>query len=273
VLDLTFENIERGIKSQRKVVGHVHRPQHPQVVQQTNTAHSLGLELVKERGSQVLDTKQESYVPYQDIDGEQAIRESAQEAEHLRRMLAGDHRAFQWMYREYSPLVFRRLLRLLGDFQQAEECLQQVFVEVVDKMHTYRSEGSWQGWLNKITTNTVLQTFRKQKRHRSFLANFSPFWKQKKSFRESEAIPESFFAQEERKQWVHDALRKLDARKRIVILLCDLEGKKLDDVALELNLPKGTVASRLHNGRNQLRNIISSELKRRGTSVEEWIHD
>lgn len=198
--------------------------------------------------------------------------EGFDEAEMVRKMQSGDRLAFQQMYRLYSPRLFQRVLRLTNNFEQAEDCLQQVFTEVVDKLHTYRGEGVFLAWLNRITTNTVFQMFRKQRSKQAFLDRFSDFWRQLGPGDQAEPVAESLFVKEERKQLLHSVLQQLDYRKRIVILLCDLEGRTLEDVGKELEIPKGTVASRLHNGRRELRDRLLHELQRRGLSAEEWIH-
>ena len=190
----------------------------------------------------------------------------------VRRMQKGDRLAFQQMYRLYSPRLFQRVLRLTNNFEQAEDCLQQVFTEVVDKMHTYRGDGVFLAWLNRITTNTVFQMFRKQRSKQAFIGKFTDFWRHLGPGGEEQVLAEALFVQEERKQLLHSILEQLDFRKRIVILLCDLEGRTLEDVARELDIPKGTVASRLHNGRRELRTRLLLELHERGLSAEEWIH-
>lgn len=201
--------------------------------------------------------------------------ESSKTNEHERylvqEMMAGNRGAFQQLLRLYAPRLFRRLLRITGDLEQAEDCLQQGFLRTIEQLASYREEGSFYGWLLSIVTNEVFQLFRRRGRERAFLADFTVFF-----YRGGEAatqpIPEQIFLEEERRDIVHRALERLDARKRLVVLLCDLEGEKLEDVAALLDIPKGTVASRLHHARRELHGYITFELKQCGISVEEWFH-
>lgn len=181
----------------------------------------------------------------------------------------GRRHAFQQIYRLAAPLLFRRLLRLTGNFATAEDCLQQVFLRVVEKIHSYRGEGEFMAWINKIATNEVLQLFRTQKKQ-MLLMDVSLLWGRGQC--SSEALPEVLFLQEEQKQLVHRMLQKLDYRKRMVVLMCDLEGQTLETVSKELGVPKGTVSSRLCHGRQELRHYIAQALKESGIPLEDWIH-
>lgn len=189
----------------------------------------------------------------------------------VQRILQGERGVFQEMYRTYAPHLLKRILRLTGDYAQAEDCLQQVFTDVLQNLHYYRGEGRLHAWLNKITTNTVLQLFRREQRRQSFVSEFLAEHFQRPP--SSTPLPERLFHEEHLQELVHDALRKLSFRKRMVILLCDLEGRKLEDVAQELGVSKGTVASRLHHGRRELRERITAEVKRSDSSIEELFYD
>ncbi|MCB9640991.1 MAG: RNA polymerase sigma factor [Myxococcales bacterium] len=205
------------------------------------------------------------------LETQQGSNEEEQEKALVQKAQAGDKAAFQHLLRLYTPRLFRRLLRMTRDLDQAEDCLQQGLLRAIEQLGTYRKEGCFYAWLASIVTNEVLQLFRKHGRERAFLADFSVFFHRSKEA-SNQPLPEQLFLQEERREIVHHALERLDAQKRIVILLCDLEGERLEDVALQLGIPKGTVASRLHHARRELHGYITFELKRCGISAEEWFH-
>ena len=184
------------------------------------------------------------------------------------KILNGDEKAFTELYREYSPGILRRLYRMTGDSEYAEDCLQQVFTEALRSFENYRGEGSLQGWLNRIATHLTLDHFRRKQRLRSFLEDFAPA----KQHSEQEPLPEELFLKEELRQLIRSLLEKLGARKRMAILLCDLEGMGVEEAAEQMDIPVGTVASRLHHGRRDLRKLVIAELRKRGLSVEDWLH-
>lgn len=92
------------------------------------------------------------------------------------------------------------------------------------------------------------------------------------TLRDSPALPEQLFLQEETRTLVHDMLEKLSPQKRMAILLCDLEGLALEEAAAQMNVPLGTVGSRLYHARRELQKRIQSELNRRNLTLEDLSH-
>jgi RNA polymerase sigma-70 factor (ECF subfamily) len=75
----------------------------------------------------------------------------------------GDARAFEFIYRSYCGFVHSICLRMLRDPVEAEDAAQDVFVCVFCKIHTFRCESAFSSWLYRLTTNSVLMRFRKNK--------------------------------------------------------------------------------------------------------------
>lgn len=200
--------------------------------------------------------------------GPTSLEEDKQLAERIRN---GDERAFRELYRMHSPILLRRLVRWIGDTQHAEDCLQHVFLEAMRSIHRYRGEGSLRGWLNRITTHVVMDMFRQKKRWRTLMERIIPEQKAG-TLRDSPALPEQLFLQEETRTLVHDMLEKLSPQKRMAILLCDLEGLALEEAAAQMNVPLGTVGSRLYHARRELQKRIQSELNRRNLTLEDLSH-
>lgn len=187
----------------------------------------------------------------------------------VQRILQKDEAAFEALYETYAPALLRRLHRMLGDEEQAEECLQQVFVEALHSFKNYRAEGALGAWLNRIATHTVMGLFRRHHRTRAF-------WEK---FRVHESInppppklPEGLLLQEELRTLVQEMLKKIGPRKRLAVILCDIEGHSLEEAAKEMDIPMGTVASRLYHGRRELKKLIAQELKKRGLSIRDFTH-
>ncbi|MCB9639005.1 MAG: RNA polymerase sigma factor [Myxococcales bacterium] len=187
------------------------------------------------------------------------------------RVLAGDQKAFREMYRTYSPYFYRRFLRWTNDEEIARDSLQQFFLQCLQHLEKYQGNGVLHAWLNRIATNMMTDRFRRQQTWRSFLERFWPTSQDEPS--QAKAIHEQLFLREELRQIVHEVLGRLGADKRMVVLLCDLEGMKIEEAAEELAISVGTVASRLHRGRQELRERLARECKRLGLSIEEFLHD
>lgn len=203
----------------------------------------------------------------------QAIQEADEEAL-VRRLKAGQRGAVKELYRTYAPTLLRRILRLLGgDMARAEDCLQQVFLKAMQGIESYRGDNNLLAWLHRITTHTVMDMFRANRRRSRLLEKMTLFRWGVDAEDGNHAIPERAFLHEERKEWVLRGLDTLRTERKMAILLCDWEGYSIEDAAAELDVPIGTLASRLYRGRQELRAWLKKECKRNGFSAREWFDE
>ncbi|MFP5218542.1 MAG: RNA polymerase sigma factor SigE [Actinomycetes bacterium] len=153
--------------------------------------------------------------------------------------------------RTHSARVYRLAYRLTGNPHDAEDLTQEVFVRVFRSLSTY-TPGTFEGWLHRITTNLFLDLVRRRARIRF------------------EALPDDAERIQSREQagtrspaqhyddthFDHDVQTALDALPpdfRAAVVLCDLEGLSYEEIAATLGIKIGTVRSRIHRGRSQLR--------------------
>ena len=181
----------------------------------------------------------------------------------------GDHRAFQKLYERHAPAIFRRLYRLIGDKTQAEDASQQVFLEAHRSLHNFRGEGNLSSWLHRIAGRVAVQTYKKQWRSRSLIERLGLF--QKSVSPQHFGNQEAAYIRQEIQKWTRHFVDRLAPEKRSVLMFCDFEGMTLEEVGEQLGIPKGTVASRLHHARNQIKGMVERELKRQGLSWGEII--
>lgn len=182
-----------------------------------------------------------------------------------------DEQAFQLIYQRYASAILRRLYRLLSDASLAEDALQQVFLEAYRSLSQFRAEGTLQSWLHRIAGRMAQRIFHRQWRSRSLLERLG--WFNKQPLPDLMARQETGYLQHEVKQWVRQCVDRLTPEHRVVVLLCDLEGETTDEVAEQLGLPRGTVASRLFHARKKIRKMVEHELRHQGLSWGEIIHD
>ena len=209
--------------------------------------------------------QQRTPVPTGPYDADQAL---------VKQIREGNREAVVTMYRLYAPSLLKRLMRLLGgNADQAQDCLQQVFVKALQTIEHYRGDGVLLAWLNRITTHVVMDLFRAEQGWSEILQRLKAPRIMGWGSDNSQAIPEKMFLQEELKSLVHRGLKTIHERKRMPLLLCDLEGYSIQEAADELHVPVGTIASRLHHGRRELRVWLEKALQQRGLSAEEWLHD
>ncbi len=153
---------------------------------------------------------------------------------------------------DHSARVFRLAYRLTGNRVDAEDLTQEVFVRVFRSLHTYRP-GTMEGWLHRITTNLFLDQARRRQRIRfdnlsdeaaSLLASPGPG--------PGQAHLDQHFDAD-----IEAALSSLSPEFRVAVVLCDIEGLSYEEIAAALGLKLGTVRSRIHRGRAQLRAALA----------------
>lgn len=148
----------------------------------------------------------------------------------------------------HSSKVFRLAYRLTGNRFDAEDLTQETFVRVFRSLHNF-TPGTIDGWLHRITTNLFLDQARRRNRIRfDALAEDS-----ETRLPGADPGPERTFEFNNLDVDIHLALDELAPEFRAAVVLCDLEGLSYEEVAETLGIKLGTVRSRIHRGRSQLR--------------------
>ena len=160
---------------------------------------------------------------------------------------------------EHSARVYRLAYRLTGNRHDAEDLTQEVFVRVFRSLHTY-TPGTMAGWLHRITTNLFLDGARRKQRIRFDALSDDA------ASRLPSALPLPDDSQLDRvfDADVESALASLAPDFRAAVVLCDVEGLSYDEIADVLDLKLGTVRSRIHRGRAQLREALAHRAPREG---------
>ena len=150
--------------------------------------------------------------------------------------------------REHSARVYRLAYRLTGNVPDAEDLTQEVFVRVFRSLSTY-TPGTFEGWLHRITTNLFLDMARRKQRIR-----FEGLGEEAAGrLSGDEPTPAQAFDARHLDGDVQQAIAALAPEYRAAVVLCDIEGLSYEEVAATLGVKLGTVRSRIHRGRAQLR--------------------
>jgi RNA polymerase sigma-70 factor (ECF subfamily) len=160
--------------------------------------------------------------------------------------------SWEQVVREHSGRVYRLAYRLTGNVHDAEDLTQEVFVRVFRSLSSY-SPGTFEGWLHRITTNLFLDGVRRKKRVR-----FDPLADdahERVAGREPD--PSRVYEDTHLDDDVQAALDALSPEFRAAVVLCDIEGLSYEEVAATLGIKLGTVRSRIHRGRSQLREALA----------------
>ncbi|HEU5115989.1 MAG TPA: sigma-70 family RNA polymerase sigma factor [Isosphaeraceae bacterium] len=183
------------------------------------------------------------------------MNERSDDQELVEASRAGTPEAFGVLVRRYQNRLYPTLLRLTGSPDDACDLLQDAFLRAYEKLDCFQGESSFYTWIYRIAVNLALSDRRKRK-----VAGRSP-----KSFDAEMAEPSSDAASSdpslpleraEREQRIVEALGQLHPDQRAVIVLKDLDGQRYDEIAALLRIPIGTVRSRLHRARSELRILL-----------------
>ena len=149
--------------------------------------------------------------------------------------------------RTYGRFLYTVAYRLTGNDDDAQDLVQDVLLRVRRGLETYRP-GSLEGWLSRITTNAFLDDIRRRRRRPLDALPDDP----------DRAVPPAIGADETSaaesiSDEVQAALTRLPDEYRAAVVLCDVVGLSYEEIGEALGIPVGTVRSRIHRGRRQLR--------------------
>jgi RNA polymerase sigma-70 factor (ECF subfamily) len=153
--------------------------------------------------------------------------------------------------RDHGRFLYTVAYRLTGNSDDAQDLVQEVLLKVRKGLETYRP-GSLEGWLSRITTNTFLDEARRRQRRPADALSEEPDRVVPPSPAADEAL-----AAETLPDDIQDALRTLPAEYRAAVVMCDVVGLSYQEISDSLDVPVGTVRSRIHRGRALLRRALA----------------
>ena len=181
------------------------------------------------------------------------LAEGMDDAECVKRAQRGDVDTFEVLVRRHEKAIFNLAYRLLGNYDEAAEVTQDVFLSAFKSIHQFRGEANFSTWLYRIGLNHA-STRRK---------SLNSTQRRQLPLDGTEMItngtidPAKNLEDKETQHRVQQALNSLDAEDARIILLRDLQDIPYDDVAEILDIPVGTVKSRLHRARKALRTRLA----------------
>lgn len=148
---------------------------------------------------------------------------------------------------EHADSVYRLAFRLSGNQHDAEDLTQETFMRVFRSLKNYQP-GTFEGWLHRITTNLFLDMVR----HRGKI-RMEALPEDYERVPGTDMTPEQAYTVANLDPALQEALDELSPDFRVAVILCDVVGLSYDEIAETLGVKMGTVRSRIHRGRTQLR--------------------
>lgn len=175
----------------------------------------------------------------------------------IEQVKAGDEQAFSIIVKRYQQQVARTVIGMLGKTDEADDVGQEVFIRFYKAIEQYRGESALGTYLSRIAINLSLNALKKNKRRRLFTSIGSDNDENKNNTLDNRAIADDEYEANDNKEMVQLALGKLDPKFRAIIVLRMLEGYSTKETAETLNIPTGTVLSRLSRAQEKLKEALT----------------
>lgn len=178
---------------------------------------------------------------------------SVEDQQLIEQFLQGDADAFDQLVLRYQDRLFNTLLRMFNSEQDALDAAQEAFVQAFQKLHTFQGKSKFYSWLCRIAINSALSQKRKKKLTTASLeaarekAGIDP------DDDNRENHPSHQLETSENQSAIQQALNELAEEQRTVIVLKEIDGLKYEEIAEIIDCPVGTVRSRIHRARAELR--------------------
>jgi RNA polymerase sigma-70 factor (ECF subfamily) len=171
--------------------------------------------------------------------------------------LAGDSAAFGRLVGLYQDRLYNSLLRVLGSAEDARDITQDAFVQAFVKLETFRGSSAFYTWLYRIAYNLAISHARREHKMTS-LDGVKTDWGNEPMDRN--AAPDADLLRREQAELVYAGLASLNIDYRQILVLREIDGYRYEEIAEILQLPIGTVRSRLFRARLQLRDHLAPRL-------------
>lgn len=185
----------------------------------------------------------------------------------VRRFKSGDKNAYAEIVRRYQNRVYTLCVRWLGESHLAEETAQDVFLALYRSLGDFRGDAQLSTWIWRVAVNhcknrRLYGRRRHEGRHESIDGASDADDGPKRQFAHDGPSTDVAVHQTESERLVREALERLDPEDKAIILMRDVEDLSYEEISEILNLPRGTVKSRLHRARADLARVLSKTLTR-----------
>jgi RNA polymerase sigma-70 factor, ECF subfamily len=175
----------------------------------------------------------------------------------IERARSGDVAAFEPLVQKYRDRAWRLAFNVLRDREDAWDVTQEAFVRAWQALPSFRGQSAFYTWLFRIVVNVASDRARQRAaRGRAFGTERVPEEEWERTMVDEGAAPDVEARRAEERERIMRALSALPEHHRTIIMLSDLEGLSYREIAEVLDVPMGTVMSRLHHARKRLRDVL-----------------
>jgi RNA polymerase sigma factor (sigma-70 family) len=181
------------------------------------------------------------------------------DGELIQGVLQCDRNAFQSLVNQYQKQVIKTAFYFLGNMGDAEDLSQEIFLEIIHSMKSFKQSASLSTWIYRITVNKSLNVIKKQQRSKMVLRLESLFRQTAEQGAEKDPEPSvspDELEQQERRELLHAAIHRLPENQRIAFVLCKFEDQSYLQVADIMKIGLPAVESLIHRAKINLQKYL-----------------
>lgn len=186
----------------------------------------------------------------------------------VKRVRSGDQRAFRLLVERYQRKVYGVALGMLKDKEEARDVAQEAFIKVYRYIDHFKGDASFYTWLYRITVNVCIDVIRKRRGGHGEAVEFDESLPMDVNEANLGVLgsrlgtnPQKGALRRELAEKIQEALEQVPEKHRAILLLREVEGMSYEDLARTLEIPKGTVMSRLFHARAKVQKILNEYLE------------
>jgi len=183
-------------------------------------------------------------------------REQPSDTELVERCLKGDEGGWELLLARYRRMVFNIAYQFVGRVEEAEDLVQEIFLKLMSSLKKFDLGSNLPQWLSRVARNYCIDYYRRKRKEKEWMVK-----KGELMLRFAPSSPSQFSSFERREQilMLKKAIAELPEPIRICLTLREFEGYSYQEIAEELNIPLGTVKSRINRGRLELLKLFERE--------------
>ena len=191
------------------------------------------------------------------------------DGELARRLRHGEEDAWAVFVERYQRKIWHVAFQFTARADEAEELTQEIFLHLMRALKSFDDAGSLPAWTQRVARNYAIDHYRKRRRERSLVDGGEAFDDALRGAHAEDATssPERSLEQSEISEWLRDTIRKLPSELAEAVILRDLQEMTYEEMAVTLNVPLGTVKSRINRGRVELARRLQRKRSKLGSGA------
>jgi RNA polymerase sigma-70 factor (ECF subfamily) len=181
-----------------------------------------------------------------------------EDGELARRCAGGDEEAWRVLVGRFQKKVWHVAFQFTGRADEAEELTQEIFLHLLGALRTFDASGSLPAWLQRVSRNYAIDHYRRRRRERSMVVDGEESEELVAVARDTAAgnVPYRALEEKDLAGWLRQVIDRLPSELGQAVILRDLQGMSYEEMAAMLEIPLGTVKSRINRGRLELAKLL-----------------